>query len=92
MTNNMNVGLTGTPPPSLPKYSEGDIFTHRTFPNERRKILCVFYHSNEVMYMIRNINNDNYPPLHIEEPALDKYYIFSCNTPLDNSTASALQT
>ena len=59
---------------NVAKYSEGDIFIHLEFPNEKRKILYIYYEQSMVYYIIRNMDNDTYPPSPIEETNLDKYY------------------
>jgi hypothetical protein len=59
------------------KYSEGDIFIHREFPNEQRKIIYSYYENETAYYIIRNIVNNKYSPSPIEEGSLDKYYILS---------------
>ena len=65
----------------IPNYSIGDIIKL----NEDEKIMKIilfisksFYDeiglSKEIYYCIKSINDDNYPPSHIKERSIDKYY------------------
>jgi len=64
---------------TIPKYSIDDIFQHKEYQNEKRKIVHICYdyyennNNNKMFYLIYDLQK-RYPPCHIEESVLDKYY------------------
>jgi hypothetical protein len=61
---------------SVPKYSSGDIIKLKSDHDDKRIILCVCPQEpgGLIRYLIKYLDTDEYPPLVIEEPAIDKYY------------------
>jgi hypothetical protein len=64
-----------------PNYSIGDIIKLNEDEKIMKKILFIsnsFYDetglSKEIYYCIKSINDDRYPPSHIKETSIDKYY------------------
>jgi hypothetical protein len=69
---------------TTPKYSIDDIFQHNEYQNEKRKILHIYYDyyennnknnnkNKKMFYLIHDLQN-RYPPSHMEESVIDKYY------------------
>ena len=65
---------------TIPKYSINDILQHNESQNEKRKIIHIYYdyyednnNNKKMYYLIRDLQN-RYPPSHMEESVLDKYY------------------
>jgi hypothetical protein len=65
---------------TIPKYSIDDILQHNEYQNEKRKILHIYYDyyennnkNKKMFYLIHDLQN-RYPPTHMEESVIDKYY------------------
>ena len=65
---------------TIPKYSIDDILQHHEHQNEKRKIIHIYYdyyednnNNKKIFYLIHDLQN-RYPPSHMEESVLDKYY------------------
>ena len=58
---------------SIPKFSVGDVLVLKENSNYKKRILhCICV--NHVEYCIKDANNDDYPPIWMDERDLIRYY------------------